>query len=200
MEHGHVHDDFADNVAYQNMKQGSIEVITGSMFSGKTEELLRRLRRARFAKLNIKLFKPSIDNRYSTNQVVSHDANAIDATLADCATDILNHAADADVVGIDEAQFFKADIVDVCKALAENGCRVIIAGLDMDFMGKPFGPMPQLMAIANDVLKVHAICVQCGSLAQFSHRTSGGRGLVVIGETNHYEPLCRRCYAIALKG
>ncbi len=196
MRYEQIRDDWKNSseVDGNTMKQGSIEIITGSMFSGKTEELLRRLRRARFAKLNIRLFKPNIDTRYSETRVVSHDSNSIEATPVSNANEIEVNAVGADVVGIDEAQFFSADIINVCRSLAKNGCRVIVAGLDMDFTGKPFGPMPQLMAVADDVLKVHAICVRCGALAQFSHRTSGGKGLVVIGETDHYEPLCRTCY------
>jgi len=185
---------YADNVAYSMTRHGAIEVITGSMFSGKTEELLRRLRRAQFAKLNVKLFKPSIDTRYSETKVVSHDANSIDAIPIKDINSIIDNIDGVNVIGIDEAQFFSADIIKICRTLADNGIRVIVAGLDMDFTGKPFGSMPQLMAIADDVLKVHAICVKCGSLAQFSHRTSGGKNLVVIGETDHYEPLCRKCY------
>lgn len=183
-------------------RQGGIEVVTGSMFSGKTEELLRRLRRARFAKQNVLLFKPQIDTRYSETQVVSHEGNAIDAQPVGSVSEMLSYvdkAEKVEVVGIDEAQFFDNALPEACMKLADSGIRVVVAGLDMDFKGKPFGPMPLLMSIADDVQKVHAICVRCGSLAQFSHRTSGGRGLVVLGETDCYEPLCRRCYQQELK-
>lgn len=169
------------------------------MFSGKTEELLRRLRRAKFAKQRVEIFKPAIDTRYSDNQVVSHDANAIPSTVIDNAQQIIILANDIDVVGIDEAQFFADDIVDTCEQLAESGVRVIVAGLDMDYKGKPFGAMPQLLARAEYVTKVHAICVKCGSLAQFSHRTSTEEGTIILGETDRYEPLCRKCYREAVQ-
>jgi thymidine kinase len=179
----------------ENVRRGWIEVICGSMFSGKTEELLRRLNRARIAKQKIEIFKPKIDVRYSEAEVVSHDENAILSTPVDSALNILLYVNDnVDVVGIDEAQFFDNTIVDVCNQLANRGIRVIVAGLDMDFMGKPFGPMPFLMAIAEYVTKVHAICMSCGSLAQFSHRKVKSEKLVLLGETNEYEPLCRECY------
>lgn len=183
---------------YHNKTQGWIEVVCGSMFSGKTEELIRRLNRARIAKLKVEIFKPGIDTRYSEEDVVSHNANAVNSIPVENAQQILFYANDVDVIGIDEAQFFGSELVDVCQQLANQGIRVIVAGLDMDFLGKPFGPMPNLMAIAEDVTKVHAICMRCGSLAQYSHRTVAGDKLVVLGETESYEPLCRSCYLKAM--
>ncbi|MCQ2974705.1 MAG: thymidine kinase [Bacteroidales bacterium] len=174
---------------------GSIEVVTGSMFSGKTEELIRRLRRARIAGLKVSIFKPMTDTRYSVSDVVSHDKNAISSTAVANSKDILALADDASVLGIDEAQFFDMNLTAVCRTLAARGVRVIIAGLDMDYLGRPFGPMGELMSIADDVLKVHAICTRCGSLAQFSHRLNFGANLVQLGEKDTYEPLCRECYA-----
>lgn len=173
---------------------GCIEVICGSMFSGKTEKLIRRVKRAKIAKQKIAIFKPTIDIRYSEKNVVSHDDTVIDAKPIDNAYAILEYSDDAQVVAIDEAQFFDESIIDVCTQLANNGKRVIVAGLDMDFMGKPFGFMPQLMAIAEEVTKVKAICVRCGNLAHFSHRLVKNNNLVVLGETDSYEPLCRKCY------
>lgn len=169
-------------------------MICGSMFSGKTEELIRRLRRAEYARLNVEIFKPKIDIRYSEEEVVSHDETSIRSTPVDGSQNILLLSNDVDVVGIDEAQFFDLGLVEVCNKLANSGLRVIVAGLDMDFRGKPFGPMPALMATAEYVTKVHAICLRCGSLANHSHRTSADEKLVVLGETNNYEPLCRKCY------
>ena len=169
-------------------------MICGSMFSGKTEELIRRLKRAKIAKLKVEIFKPGVDTRYSEEDVVSHNATALHSIPVESASEILFYANDVDVVGIDEAQFLDDELPNVCQQLANQGVRVIIAGLDMDFMGNPFGPMPKLMAIAEDVTKVHAICVRCGSPAQFSHRTIAGDKLVVLGETESYEPLCRACY------
>lgn len=182
-------------------KSGCIEVICGSMFSGKTEELIRRLKRAQFANQKIAIFKPSIDVRYSEVEVVSHDLHSIKSTPVASAHYILDLPSDTQVVGIDEAQFFDDEIIDVCQELANRGLRVIVAGLDTDFLGKPFGPMPSLMAIAEDVQKVHAICVKCGNLANHSHRLSRSADLVVLGEKDIYEPLCRECYnaAIALE-
>lgn len=182
-------------------KSGCIEVICGSMFSGKTEELIRRLKRAQFANQKIAIFKPSIDVRYSEVEVVSHDLHSIKSTPVAAAHYILDLPSDTQVVGIDEAQFFDDEIIDVCQELANRGLRVIVAGLDTDFLGKPFGPMPSLMAIAEDVQKVHAICVKCGNLANHSHRLSRSADLVVLGEKDIYEPLCRECYnaAIALE-
>lgn len=174
--------------------RGRIEVICGSMFSGKTEELIRRLKRARIARQRVEIYKPSIDTRYSDEEVVSHDRNAILSTPVEAAASILLLAGDAQVVGIDEAQFFDEGLVDVCNELANAGKRVIVAGLDMDFKGVPFGPMPGLCAIAEDVTKVHAICVKCGALAYVSHRIVEGERRVMLGEQEEYEPLCRSCY------
>ena len=179
-------------------QQGRIEVICGSMFSGKTEELIRRLKRARIARQRVEIYKPAIDTRYSDNDVVSHDANSIPSTPVESARSILLMASDAHVVGIDEAQFFDVAIVEVCNELANSGKRVIVAGLDMDFKGIPFGPMPQLMAIAEDVTQVHAICVKCGNLAHVSHRIVKDEQRVLLGEQHEYEPLCRQCYNKAL--
>ena len=175
-------------------KRGSIEVICGSMFSGKTEELIRRLRRANFAKQRVEIFKPKIDTRYSLDDVVSHDKTTIRSTPVESSGSILLLSGNVDVIGIDEAQFFDEGLVDVCTQLANQGIRVIIAGLDMDFKGVPFGPMPALCAIAEDVFKVHAICVRCGALAYVSHRLVEGDKLVLIGEMTEYEPICRDCY------
>jgi thymidine kinase len=186
--------DFLENSVIEIGKRGSIEVITGSMFSGKTEELIRRLRRAQYAGLKVEIFKPSIDNRYSETRVVSHDENSIVYTPVDNASAILLLAGNVKVIGIDEAQFFDNSIVDVCNKLADNGIRVVIAGLDMDFMGNPFGPMPALLAIAEYVTKVHAICMRCGNLAQYSYRKSDEAQVVVLGEKDKYEPLCRSCF------
>ena len=180
-------------------KAGSIEVICGSMFSGKTEELIRRLKRAKFAKQNVQIFKPCIDVRYSEDEVVSHDSHSINSTPISSPEMMLDIADDVQVVGIDEAQFFDNTIIDVVQTLANRGVRVIIAGLDTDFLGKPFGPMPALMAVAEDIQKVHAICVRCGSPANHSHRLSKSDELVVLGETDIYEPLCRHCFNEARK-
>lgn len=182
----------------EKRRQGRIEVICGSMFSGKTEELIRRMKRAKIARQRVEIFKPAIDTRYSEEDVVSHDHSSIPSTPVESSGAILLFSEDIDVVGIDEAQFFDAGIVDVCNKLADNGIRVIVAGLDMDFKGKPFGPMPSLMAVADDVLKVHAICVRCGSLAYVSHRIVDVEKRVLLGETGEYEPLCRECYQKAL--
>ena len=179
------------------IKSGCVEVICGSMFSGKTEELIRRLKRAQFANQKIAIFKPTIDNRYSDVDVVSHDLHSITSTPVDSPVKMLGVPDDVKVVGIDEAQFFDDSIVEVVQTLANRGVRVIIAGLDTDFLGKPFGPMPALMAIAKDVQKVHAICVRCGSLANHSHRLSASTNLVELGEKDVYEPLCRQCYNAA---
>ena len=185
---------FLENTVNHKEQLGWIEVICGSMFSGKTEELLRRLKRARFANQHVLIFKPQTDVRYSDKKVVSHDANEIMSTPVENATDILSKVNDADVVAIDEAQFFDDDIIDVCNQLANNGIRVIVAGLDMDFKGNPFGPMPHLMAIAEFVTKVHAICTKTGNLAHFSHRTSENDDLVLLGERTEYEPLSRAAF------
>ena len=180
-------------------RRGSIEVVCGSMFSGKTEELIRRMKRAQFAKQKVEIFKPAIDVRYSEQDVVSHDHNSIPSTPVDSSQNILLLADDIDVVGIDEAQFFDMGIVDVCTQLAERGIRVICAGLDMDYKGVPFGPMPALMAVAEDVYKTHAICVRCGDLAWVSHRLVQNDKRVLLGETESYEPLCRNCYQRSLQ-
>ncbi len=177
-----------------NKNKGWIEVICGSMFSGKTEELIRRMKRAQFANLKVEIFKPSIDVRYSEQEVVSHDANAIQSTPVESAQNILLMTADVDVVGIDEAQFFDPGIVDVCRQLANSGIRVIVAGLDMDYMGVPFGPMPALMATAEYVTKVHAICVRCGDLAHHSHRLTSDDKQVLLGAKDTYQPICRHCF------
>ena len=183
-----------DNITGEFRRHGRIEVICGSMFSGKTEELIRRLKRAKFAKQQVEIFKPSIDTRYSDVDVVSHDQNTIQSTPIDSSGSILLLAGENEVIGIDEAQFLDNGLVDVCNQLANRGIRVIIAGLDMDFKGKPFGPMPALCAIADDVTKVHAICVKCGSQAYVSHRHVASDKRVLLGETQEYEPLCRECY------
>lgn len=174
--------------------RGRIEVVCGSMFSGKTEELIRRINRARIARQRVEIFKPAIDTRYSEADVVSHDGGTIVSTPVENSQAILLLASEADVVGIDEAQFFDGGLVDVCNELANAGKRVIVAGLDMDFKGQPFGPMPALCAIAEDVTKVHAICVRCGDLAYVSHRIVAGDKQVLLGEQQEYEPLCRGCY------
>ena len=179
------------------MRRGRVEVVCGSMFSGKTEELIRRLRRAQFAKQRVEIFKPSIDVRYSEEEVVSHEGTSIPSTPVDSSASILLMAQESDVVGIDEAQFFDEHIVEVCNELASKGIRVIVAGLDLDFKGQPFGPMPALCAIADEVTKVHAICVRCGALAYVSHRIVAGEKQVMLGEKQEYEPLCRECYAAA---
>lgn len=180
-------------------KSGSIEVIAGSMFSGKTEELIRRLKRAKIARLNVEIFKPAMDTRYSAAEVVSHDENSIHSTPVESSGNIMLLTGDVDVIGIDEAQFFDAGLIDVSVSLANMGIRVIIAGLDMDFKGKPFGPIPGLMAVADHITKVHAICMRCGDVAQFSHRLSGADKLVLLGEKNEYEPLCRSCFTKATR-
>ena len=190
---------FIENSIENQNRKGWIEVICGSMFSGKTEELIRRLKRARFAKQRVEIFKPQVDTRYSEEEVVSHDSNSIHSTPVTSSGNILLLASDVDVVGIDEAQFFDNNLAEVCTKLADQGIRVIVAGLDMDFKGKPFGPIPQIMACAEYVTKVHAICVKCGNLAQFSHRLSDTDKLVVLGETDIYEPLCRGCFIEATR-
>ena len=187
-----------DNFIGESRHPGRIEVVCGSMFSGKTEELIRRMRRAQFARQKVEIFKPSIDTRYSEEEVVSHDRNAIPSTPIDASAQILLLATDIDVVGIDEAQFFDEGLVDVCNELANRGVRVIVAGLDMDYKGVPFGPIPSLCAIADEVTKVHAICVRCGALAYVSHRKVSNDRRVLLGETDEYEPLCRECYQRSL--
>lgn len=185
---------FLENTHHTKPRKGWIEVICGSMFSGKTEELIRRLKRAEFAKLNVEIFKPTVDKRYHEDKVVSHDSNSIHSTPVNSSKEILKLAEKVDVVGIDEAQFFDMDLPDVCNELANRGVRVLIAGLDMDYAGKPFGPMPQLLAIAEYVTKVHAICMHCGDLANHSYRTTKDDQLVLLGEKEHYLPLCRKCF------
>jgi thymidine kinase len=190
---------FLEKDRNNSARAGWIEVICGSMFSGKTEELIRRLNRAKIAKQKVEIFKPAIDTRYDENDVVSHDEKSISSTPVENASQILFYAEDFEVVGIDEAQFFGEELVDVCNQLADNGKRVIVAGLDMDYLGKPFGPIPPLMATAEYVTKVHAICIRCGNLANYSHRIIKSDNLVVLGETDAYEPLCRYCFNRAKK-
>ncbi len=189
---------FLENTVNHEEQFGWIEVICGSMFSGKTEELIRRLRRAQFAKQKVEIFKPIVDKRYDEKMVVSHDANEIRSTPVLSASNIRILADTCDVIGIDEAQFFDDDIVKVCNDLANKGVRVIIAGLDMDFKGNPFGPMPALMATAEYVTKVHAVCTRTGNLANYSFRKVGNDDLVMLGETNEYEPLSRAAYYNAM--
>jgi thymidine kinase len=188
---------FLENTIHPHNRKGCIEVICGSMFSGKTEELIRRMKRAQFARQKVEIFKPAIDTRYDAVKVVSHDSNSIHSTPVQASSNILLLASDVDVVGIDEAQFFDAGLPGVCTQLANSGVRVIVAGLDMDYLGKPFGPMPALLAIAEHVTKVHAICMRCGNIANHSHRITDDAALVVLGETNNYEPLCRDCFTEA---
>lgn len=188
-----------ENLTGEAHRPGRIEVVCGSMFSGKTEELIRRMKRAKFARQKVEIFKPSIDTRYSDEDIVSHDRTSIRSTPIDSSGSLLLLASDIDVVGIDEAQFFDDGLVSVCNQLANRGVRVIIAGLDMDFQGLPFGPIPALCAIADDVTKVHAICVKCGALAYVSHRLVHNDRRVLLGEKMEYEPLCRDCYQKVLK-
>ena len=185
---------FLENTVNQKEQFGWIEVIAGSMFSGKTEELIRRLKRAKFAKQKVEIFKPMIDTRYDDKSVISHDSNEIHSTPVPAAANIPILADDCDVVGIDEAQFFDDEIVKVCNDLANRGVRVIVAGLDMDFKGNPFGPMPALMATAEYVTKVHAVCTRTGNLANYSYRKAKGDELVLLGEVDEYEPLSRSAY------
>jgi len=175
-------------------KVGSIEVIAGSMFSGKTEELIRRLKRAIIARQRVEIFKPAIDVRYSLTEVVSHDEKSIRSTPVEHSSNILLLSSEVETIGIDEAQFFDKGLIEVVTQLANMGLRVIVAGLDMDFRGNPFGPMPGLMAVADHIDKVHAICVRCGSIAQFSHRLSEKEQVVLLGEKDIYEPICRDCF------
>lgn len=187
---------FLESSNNSSQRRGWIEVIIGSMFSGKTEELIRRLNRARIARQRVEIFKPMIDTRYDETNVVSHNENSILSTPVSSATQILLLTNEVDVVGVDEVQFFDDEIVDVCNKLAGQGIRVIVAGLDMDFTGKPFGPVPALMATAEYVTKVHAICIRCGNLAQYSYRKTQDQKLVMLGETDSYEPLCRSCFEL----
>lgn len=189
---------FLENTVNNKEQFGWIEVICGSMFSGKTEELIRRLKRAKFAKLKVEIFKPIVDNRYHEDKVISHDANEIRSTPVPAAANIRILADTCDVVGIDEAQFFDDEIVTVCNDLANKGVRVVVAGLDMDFKGNPFGPMPALMATAEYVTKVHAICTRTGNLANYSFRKSNNDNLVMLGEVEEYEPLSRAAFFKAM--
>jgi thymidine kinase len=175
-------------------RRGSIEVICGSMFSGKTEELIRRLKRVKIANQRAAIFKPALDTRYDKKQIVSHDTNSIDSKPVEQSKLILDLAGDAEVIGIDEAQFFDSDLPEVCEALAKRGIRVIIAGLDMDYLGKPFGQMPYLLAKADFVTKLHAICMQCGHIANYSYRKVSNEEQVMLGAKDTYEPRCRSCY------
>lgn len=185
---------FLENTSHRGRRQGWIEVICGSMFSGKTEELIRRMKRAEFAKMKVEIFKPKIDNRYHEEDVVSHNQNSIRSTAIEHSSQLLLLTSDVEVVGIDEAQFFDDGLPDVCNDLANQGIRVICAGLDMDFMGRPFGPMPNLLAVAEFVTKVHAICVDTGNLAQYSYRHVEGDSVVQLGEQESYVPLSREAY------
>ncbi|RLC24737.1 MAG: thymidine kinase [Deltaproteobacteria bacterium] len=185
---------FLENTTKQPRGGGWIEVICGSMFSGKTEELIRRLNRAKIARQRVEIFKPAVDVRYDEVNVVSHNETAIKSTPVQAASQIILFANDVDVVGIDEAQFFDNELAAVCNILANDGIRVIIAGLDMDFLGQPFGPIPSIMSTAEYVTKVHAICIECGNLAQYSHRLVEDDSLVLLGETDRYVPLCRKCF------
>ncbi len=187
---------FLENIR-EEKKHGWIEVICGSMFSGKTEELIRRLKRAQIARQSVEIFKPAVDVRYDETKVVSHDANSIMSTPVESASQILLMTSDVSVIGIDEAQFFDNELANVCNILANRGIRVIVAGLDMDYLGNPFGPIPSLVATAEYVTKVHAICIRCGNLAQYSHRITEENTLVLLGEKFDYEPLCRSCYNLA---
>jgi len=185
---------FLENKNNKHQKKGWIEVICGSMFSGKTEELIRRLKRAQIAKQKVEIFKPQLDKRYSSEDVVSHNYNTISSTPVPSSSNILLMANDVDVVGIDEAQFFDEELPAVCNQLANSGIRVVIAGLDMDFRGKPFGPIPHLLAVGEYITKVHAICQHCGNLATHSYRLSEEESTVVLGEKERYEARCRTCY------
>ncbi len=185
---------FLEQIPSEARQNGWIEVICGSMFSGKTEELIRRLKRVEFAQQKLLLFKPAIDNRYHEEQVVSHKGSSLEAIPVTSSAEILRHWKKERIVAIDEAQFFDNGLIEVCTDLARQGVRVIIAGLDMDYLGKPFGPMPDLLCMAEYVTKVHAICVSCGNLAQYSHRTTKDEGQVLVGAVETYEPLCRSCY------
>ncbi|MEG1685667.1 MAG: thymidine kinase [Bacteroides sp.] len=191
---------FSEDHIQETRRRGRIEVICGSMFSGKTEELIRRLKRAKFARQRVEIYKPTVDTRYSVEEVVSHDSNSISSTAIDSSASILLFTSEIDVVGIDEAQFFDEGLINVCRQLADTGIRVIIAGLDMDYKGIPFGPIPNLCAIADEVTKVHAICVKCGDLAYASHRIIDNDKRVLLGERAEYEPLCRSCYNKVIKG
>lgn len=190
---------FIENLPIEERKTGWIEVICGSMFSGKTEELIRRIKRVQFANQSLLLVKPQVDNRYHKEDVVSHQGTSFHAICISSANEIMESWKGESVVAIDEAQFFSDDLVDICTTLAKQGVRVILAGLDMDFQGHPFGPMPKLLCVAEYVTKVHAICLDCGGLAQFSHRTVEQKEQVLVGAVDHYKPLCRSCYNNAAK-
>lgn len=185
---------FLEHLKSYDLKKGCIEVICGSMFSGKTEELIRRLKRARIAQQKVEIFKPKIDTRFDEVNVVSHDSNSIHSTPVESSSRILLLANDVEVIGVDEAQFFDDELPQVCETLANRGIRVIVAGLDMDYLGKPFGPLPQLMATAEYVTKVHAICIKCGNLANHSFRTVSNSSRILLGEQDSYVPLCRNCF------
>jgi len=185
---------FVENLKKTEPRRGHIEVICGCMFSGKTEELIRRLKRAKIARQKVEIFKPKVDVRYDDTNVVSHDSNFIHSTPVDSPSQILLMAAEVEVVGIDEAQFFDDNLPSVCRQLADRGIRVVVAGLDMDYLGKPFGPIPHMLATAEYVTKVHAICIRCGNLANFSHRTVANASRILLGEQESYVPLCRTCY------
>lgn len=189
---------FLESSGHSSRRKGAIEVICGSMFSGKTEELIRRLKRARIAKLKVEIFKPLIDHRYDEQKIVSHDDNSIISTPIPASSNIILLGHDVDVIGIDEAQFFDNELPNVCEQLANSGMRVIVAGLDMDYLGKPFGPMPQLLAVADYITKVHAICMHCGDLANHSFRTVSDNSLIMLGEKESYIPLCRSCFVKAM--
>lgn len=190
---------FIEPRAHTDKRKGWIEVVCGSMFSGKTEELIRRLNRAKIANLQVEIFKPSVDTRYDEIEVVSHNQNSIHSTPVASSLNILLMCGEANVIGIDEAQFFDQELVFVCEKLAEQGVRVIVAGLDMDYLGKPFGPMPALMAIAEYVTKVHAICMVCGDIATHSYRKINNDSLVMLGEQDTYEARCRFCFNDGMK-
>lgn len=185
---------YDENYINTKTKKGWIEVITGSMFSGKTEELIRRLKRAKLANQKVKIFKHALDNRSSMDELVSHDDNSIPSMSVSSAKEIVGHTTDVEVVGIDEGQFFPGDLIEICNFMANSGIRIIVAGLDMDYQGKPFGSIPSLMAVADFVTKLHAVCVRCGNPAQYSHRKIDVDDLVLLGAINEYEPLCRGCY------
>ena len=185
---------FLENSLDHINKRGSIEVIAGSMFSGKTEELIRRLKRARIAGLKVEIYKPALDKRYSDSLVVSHDERSITSTPVENASMILLLSSGVQVVGIDEAQFFDNAIVDVCNELADRGTRVIVAGLDMDYSRQPFGPLPDILAVAEYITKLHAICMECGNLANYSYRKGRDKNVVLLGERDVYKPLCRNCF------
>jgi thymidine kinase len=190
---------FLEHPNLETPRRGWVEVICGSMFSGKTEELIRRLKRARIAKMKVEIFKPRLDTRYDEINVVSHDSNFIHSTPVESSSQILLLASQVEVVGVDEAQFFDDGLPDVCETLANRGLRVIVAGLDMDYLGKPFGPLPQLLALAEYVTKVHAICMKCGNLAHISHRIVNNPSRIMLGEQESYIPLCRTCYNEEMK-